>query len=223
LAASISITLSAAKLFWEIEKKKPDTLSEVMDMNILERLKGLQKRYHIVIGLLVTIVIGYIDYVTGFELRMELFYLVPISYVTWFVGLRLGIMFSVLSLITIVCSDILAGKEYTQFTVELWNGAMYLVFYVIVTALLKLRKTLQQRESLLAELDNALNLNEELSSMLPICANCRKVRSDEEHRRKVEAYIDKHAKTEFGRALCRECSAGPSSANVSEDEKRPSC
>ena len=192
-------------------------------MNIFELLNGLRKRYHIAIGLVLTMVIGYIDLVTGFELRMELFYLVPISYVTWFVGLRFGVMFSVLSLITIVCSDIMAGKQYTQFTVEIWNGAMYLVFYVIVTVLLKLRKTLQQRESLLAELDTALSLNEELSGMLPICANCRKVRDDDEYRRKVESYISKHVKAEFSRGLCRECSINLSSATMIEDENKPSC
>ncbi len=192
-------------------------------MDILELLNGLRKRYHIAIGLLITAVIGYIDYVTGSELRLELFYLLPISYVTWFVGLRFGIVFSVLSLITIVCSDIMAGKQYTQFAVEIWNGAMYLVFYIIVTMLLKLQKTLQQRESLLADLDSALSMNEELSSMLPICANCRKVRDDAEYRQRVEAYINRHAKAEFSRGFCRECSTKLSFANITKDENKPSC
>ncbi len=192
-------------------------------MSILEAFNTLRKRYHIAIGVLLTMVIGCLDYVTGYELRMELLYLVPISYVTWFVGQRTGILFSVLSLITIVFSDVTAGKQYTQFTIEIWNGAMYFVFYVMVTVLLRLQKTLQQRESLIEELDRALSMNEELSSMLPVCSNCRKVRNDDAYRRKVDSYISKHTKAEFSRGLCTECSARLSPATMPIDENPPSC
>lgn len=171
----------------------------------MEWLSGLSRRYHLIIGLLLTMVIGYVDYVTGYEFRMELFYLLPISYVTWFVGQRVGILFSVLSVITIVYSNIMAGKKYSSHSVEFWNLAVYFVFYVIVTLLLKLRISLQQRENLIEELDNALRQNEELSSMLPVCANCKKFRDDREYRQQVESYIGKHVKAEFSQSLCTEC------------------
>lgn len=176
-------------------------------MNVLAWFGRLRKRYHILIGLLVTLAIGYVDYVTGYELRMELFYLLPISYATWFVGQRFGIMFSVMAIITTEYSDIMAGKNYTNISIEFWNGAMYFVFYVIVTLLLKLRKTIQQRESLLAELDRALGQNEELSALFPVCANCKKPRNDPEYRQKVELYIREHADEECSRSLCKECAA----------------
>jgi hypothetical protein len=174
-------------------------------MNILDWFGSLPKRYHIILGLLVTMAIGYVDYVTGYELRMELFYLLPISYVTWFVGQRTGILFSVLSIVTTAYSDIMAGKKYTSFTVELWNGAIYFIFYVIVSLLLKLRISLQQRENLIEELDSALRQNEELSGMLPICTNCKKFRDDQEYRQKVESYLSKHTNAEFSQSLCKEC------------------
>ncbi len=174
-------------------------------MNTLEWFSSLRKRYHIIIGLLLTMAIGYVGYVTGHELRMELFYLLPISYATWFVGQRIGIMFSVISIIAIEYPAIMAGKKYANISIEFWNGAMYFVFYVVVTSLLKLRKTLQQRESLLAELDRALNQNEELSAMLPVCASCKKFRNDQEYRQTVESYIRKHADAEYSRGLCKEC------------------
>ncbi len=174
-------------------------------MNILEWFSSLPKKYHIIIGLLLTMVIGYVDYVTGYEFRMELFYLLPISYVTWFVGQRIGILFSVLSIITTLYSDILAGKKYTTFTIEFWNGAIYFVFYVTVTLLLKLRISLRQRENLIEELDSALMQNEELRGMLPICPNCKKLRDDEEYRQKVESYISKHTKRGVAHSLCKEC------------------
>jgi hypothetical protein len=185
-------------------------------MDILEWFSSLRKRYHMIIALLLTMAIGYVDYVTGYELRMELFYLLPISYATWFVGQRFGILFSVLSIITTEYSDILAGKKYTNISVEFLNGAMYFVFYVIVTVLLKLRKTLQQRESLIAELDRSLNQNEELSALLPVCASCKKFRTDQEYRQKVESYISKQGAGECSRSLCKECAAGIAS-RISEN------
>ena len=175
-------------------------------MNILAWFSNLPGKYHRIIGLVSMMVIGYVDYVTGYELRMELFYLLPISYATWFIGQRIGILFSILSIVTIACSDIMAGKQYASFTIEFWNGAIYLVFYVIVTMLLKLRISLQQRENLIEELDNALRQNEELSGMLPICPSCNKFRDDREYRQEVESYISKHTKTEFGHSLCKDCS-----------------
>ena len=147
-------------------------------MEILDWLSDLSKRYHLTIGLLLTMVIGYVDFATGYEFRMELFYLLPISYITWFVGQRIGILFSVLSVITTVYSDIMAGKKYSSHAAEFWNLTLYFVFYVIVTLLLKLRISLQQRENLIEDLDNALRQNEVLSGMLPVCANCKKFRDD---------------------------------------------
>lgn len=176
-------------------------------MNILEWFSSVRKRYHIVIALLLTMAIGYVDYVTGYEVKMELFYLLPIAYATWFVGQRFGILFSVLAIVTTEYSDIMAGKQYANISIEFWNAAMYLVFYVIVTVLLKLRKTIQQRESLLAELDRALDQNEELSALLPVCSNCKKFRDDQEYRQQVKTYISEHADVDCSRSLCKECAA----------------
>jgi len=193
----------------EAESEEPhfcaDALGEGGNMNSVEWFGGLPGKYHIIIGFLSTIVIGYVDYATGYELRMELFYLFPICYVTWFVGQRIGILFSVLSIISLVYSDFAAGKKYSSFAVEFWNVAMYFVFYVMVTLLLKLRISLQQRENLLEELDNALRQNEELSGMLPICANCKKFRDDQDYRHEVESYMGKHTSREFSQSLCTEC------------------
>ena len=179
-------------------------------MNVLDWFGTLPNKYHMIIGLFVTMVIGYVDYVTGYELRMELLYLIPISYMAWFVGQRIGILFSFLSIFAIVYSDILAGKKYASFTAEIWNGVIYFVFYVIVTVLIELRISLQQRENLIEELDNALKQNEELRGLLPVCSGCKKIRDDREYLQKVEAYVAKYANTEFSQGLCRECAVNRS-------------
>jgi hypothetical protein len=177
-------------------------------MNMLGRLDKQSIEYHITIGVLFTLAIGFLNYWTGFEFRMEIFYLVPIFYVTWFIGKKTGILLSTLPLITILCLDMMSGKNYHNFPIEVWNLAMYFAFFVIVTLLLsKLRITLQQRAGLITKLQNALNAVKELSGILPICANCKKIRDDEGYWHDVDVYISEHTKAEFTHGLCSACAA----------------
>ena len=46
-----------------------------------------------------------------------------------------------------------------------------------------------------------------LEGMLPICANCRKVRDDRGYWEHVEEYFGSRAPVEFTHAICPECSA----------------
>src|ERR1700737_3257060 len=62
--------------------------------------------------------VGYIDYLTGYERTMLLFYLLPISLATWFLGLIGGLAIAVLSVVTTMVSDVVAGIPVMGF----WNG-----------------------------------------------------------------------------------------------------
>jgi signal transduction histidine kinase len=84
-------------------------------------------------------VLGYLDYLTGYEESLLLFYLVPIALATWFEGLVLGLALSALSLAAWVASDIYAGIP----TVGTWNLVMGAAAYSVFTILLhKLRTVL---------------------------------------------------------------------------------
>ena len=87
---------------------------------------------------IITAALGYIDYVTGYEQTFLLFYLVPISIATWFGRFWLGLIFSVLSIVAWVVSDVVAGVP----TVGLWNVGMALGSYAVFTTLLSKLRTL---------------------------------------------------------------------------------
>jgi signal transduction histidine kinase len=85
--------------------------------------------------------LGYLDYLTGYEQSLLLFYLVPIALATWFGGLAFGLIFSGLSLCAWVLSDIFAGIP----SVRAWNLAMAAAAYFVFTILLyKLRTVLRE-------------------------------------------------------------------------------
>jgi diguanylate cyclase (GGDEF)-like protein len=87
-------------------------------------------------GLLLVISIGFIDYITGYELSFSLFYLAPILLITWFGGRRLGLMVSALSAIAWFNADFLSGNRYSNSSIYLWNTLIRLGFFVVVTWLL---------------------------------------------------------------------------------------
>jgi signal transduction histidine kinase len=86
----------------------------------------------------ITAVLGYVDYVTGYEQTFLLFYLVPIGIGTWFGAFWIGIVFAVLSILAWIVSDVSAGVP----TVGLWNIIMAFGSYVVFTTLLSKLRTL---------------------------------------------------------------------------------
>jgi hypothetical protein len=56
----------------------------------------------------------------------------------------------------------------------------------------------------LALLDDVSELNE-LRSMVPICAWCKKIRGDKQYWRKVEDYVQEHMKIQLTHGICPDC------------------
>ena len=55
------------------------------------------------------------------------------------------------------------------------------------------------------ELQNALDKVKQLQGMLPICANCKKIRTDEGYWEQIEEYISEHSDAIFTHGLCPDC------------------
>ncbi len=63
----------------------------------------------------------------------------------------------------------------------------------------------QERERLIAELQEALASIKTLKGMLPICSSCKKVRDDNGYWNQIEAYVSEHTEAEFTHGICPEC------------------
>lgn len=63
----------------------------------------------------------------------------------------------------------------------------------------------QEREQLIHDLQDALAKIKTLSGLLPICANCKKIRDDNGYWNQIEAYIRKHSYADFSHSLCPDC------------------
>jgi hypothetical protein len=63
----------------------------------------------------------------------------------------------------------------------------------------------QDRERLIAELQDTISTVRTLSGLLPICSSCKKIRDDQGYWNQIERYISKHSMAEFTHGLCPEC------------------
>lgn len=62
-----------------------------------------------------------------------------------------------------------------------------------------------ERESLIADLQEALAKVRTLQGLIPICASCKKIRDDQGYWRQLESYFREHSGAEFSHGLCPEC------------------
>jgi PAS domain S-box-containing protein len=61
------------------------------------------------------------------------------------------------------------------------------------------------RERLIGELQQALNDIKTLSGLVPICANCKKIRDDQGYWTQLEAYIQDRSDARFSHSICPDC------------------
>jgi two-component system cell cycle response regulator len=69
----------------------------------------------------------------------------------------------------------------------------------------ELKRLNQELQQTNLELRQALETIKTLHGLLPICANCKKIRDDEGYWRQIEEYLQQHADVEFSHGLCPEC------------------
>jgi DNA-binding response OmpR family regulator len=67
---------------------------------------------------------------------------------------------------------------------------------------IELQDALKQR---IAELEDALAHVKTLQGILPVCAHCHRIRSDQQSWERIELYIESHTDALFSHSLCPDC------------------
>ncbi|MDQ6695050.1 MAG: ATP-binding protein [Chloroflexota bacterium] len=97
-------------------------------------------------GLLLVLLLGLIDYLTGPELSVEIFYFVPVLLVSWLAGRGGGILVSIASAVAGFIADAVTGHSQLRSAVPYWNGAMELAVFVTVVQLTATLQHLRREE-----------------------------------------------------------------------------
>ncbi|MEY2428333.1 MAG: hypothetical protein QOJ40_1218 [Verrucomicrobiota bacterium] len=140
-------------------------------MDLFQTLEKRSRPGLILAGLAVLLLIGIVDYLTGFEILFSVFYLLEVGLATWFVGRGFGLIMSLLSVLVWIGGDMAAGAHYSRPFVPIWNAMILLVLYFIVVWLLSSLRILhnelenkvrQRTEALTQEMAERARLEKEI-------------------------------------------------------------
>ena len=137
--------------------------------------------YTLVLALIV--LIGIIDYLTGYELNFFVFYFIPIASAAWYINRRAALAFALASGLTWVVVDMFSGDRYSWWFYQYWNSAIRCVSFVIIALAVSTIKEL---------LAQAFSEIRKLRSLLPIRAACKRIRDDTGYWEQVEVYMSNH-------------------------------
>jgi signal transduction histidine kinase len=116
-----------------------------MGMNALRRLSKQPRLVIVAAGLSSIVLLGLLDYLTGPEVSLSVFYLLPISVVTWFTDRRSGIVVATIGAAMWLVADLKSGAAYSNPLIPYWNAGVRCAFFLIAVYLESALKTSNQR------------------------------------------------------------------------------
>ena len=102
--------------------------------------------------------IGFIDYATGYEISLSLFYLVPVGIAAWYAGRRAGVALALLSCAVWFVADAATGHLYTHSLIPVWNALVRFGFFLVTALLLVALRQRLAAERLQARTDTLTGL-----------------------------------------------------------------
>jgi diguanylate cyclase (GGDEF)-like protein len=102
--------------------------------------------------------IGWIDYVTGPEIGVSIFYLIPLALVAWRSGGLPALGLSILGAVEWYLAEAYGGRTYSNPLAACWNAAIRFGFFATVTSLIGVTSRLVDHERELARTDPVTGL-----------------------------------------------------------------
>ncbi len=99
---------------------------------ILASLKKLQRTYLTFFVFFLVLVIGSLDFITGYDVSISVLYLFPVILIAWFEGGVPATVISIFSAVTWSIADLASGRGYFQSDIAVWNALIVLALYLIV-------------------------------------------------------------------------------------------
>lgn len=155
--------------------------------------------------IIMSLVIGWLDCVTGEEYELFILYYIPVGITAWRLNRTAGLLMAIFCTATWFQSDFLAHQHYSPF-VGSWDTAMRLISFVALAwTLSTIRTELTREKKLNTELADAMAQIKTLTGILPMCSFCRRIRDDSGRWVHLEAYITRHSEAQVSHSMCPTC------------------
>jgi hypothetical protein len=128
--------------------------TDLPNMDSPEKLKNFR---FFVASLASLVLVGYVDYITGYELYMDVFYFIPVSICAWQLRRRDVMVVTILCALTWGCVDLYAGHPYSSRFYWYWNIFIKFISLLILGLVVQsLRQNLKEQARARQELEKAL-------------------------------------------------------------------
>lgn len=153
------------------------------------------------IAVLLTLgVIAALDFFTSYELRLSVFYYVPVFLASWFIGRKMGLLIALTASVIWAVIDYVNAAYYSSDFYRWWNIGIRATSFIFVAWLVAyLRSAIDGANRLAAANAKALRALEDATAelhalkgtMQTVCAWTKKIRDNDEWIT-LEQYIERH-------------------------------
>lgn len=109
-----------------------------------ERIEQLPRPALVALGVGMLLVIGLIDYISGFWIVFSVFYLLNAGLGSWFVSRGFGLVISILSGLVWIGGDLAAGEHFPNPIIPIWNALVLMTSCFIVAWLMARLRSMQR-------------------------------------------------------------------------------
>jgi hypothetical protein len=96
--------------------------------------------------------------------------------------------------------------DYSFEIIGIFGSAMMVIgVFSIKPVFVRIKNAEEEQRGLAMSLQEALGHIKILKEMLPICANCKKIRNDDGYWQQIETYITENSDTQFSHGICPDC------------------
>jgi signal transduction histidine kinase len=135
-------------------------------MTLSERFKTQSRAWIFAQMTLLSLVIGIVDFVTGYQVSLFLFYGLPIYAVAWLCDKKYALLMAILSGLIWWWADVASGHPYVHNWIEAWETLMRLSFFVFVAwAASAARAKSDGAKARIALLEHSRRLEQEIVSI----------------------------------------------------------
>lgn len=154
---------------------------------------------------------GWLDYITGYELSFFAFYSLAIGIAAWNLGRWQAIAVAFGAMVAWWLADFYSGVKYSARFYYYWNNAVHFIAFLInAVTIARIKSELDRGHRLAQELDATRAALRATASMLTDCLACGKPHGSLETRLVLNPSGMVFDCPELAQALCPECRDGKS-------------
>jgi diguanylate cyclase (GGDEF)-like protein len=123
-------------------------------MRLIALIERWPRSLSVIVGAVSIVLIGMLDFLTGYQLSFSAFYLLPIFVLSWQAGRWGGLGGAAGSAAARTLADLLAGHVYSSPLYPVWNAVMRLLLFGVVGLIISALKKHFDQERSLARIDH---------------------------------------------------------------------